>query len=90
MPNEWAHMIELYGLFVECKWDPQKAKEFAWFYGLKFNKNDAAFYYFVKRSTKGLQAVVKIKESLGNWKDVYFFILETQVRGCFGSGSKFS
>ena len=64
------------------------AVEFAWFYSIKANKNDEGFYYFAKRPTKRLQAVTKIKESLGNWKDPYFYIPETQVKGTFSRARK--
>ena len=37
---------------------------------------------------KGLEAVTKIRESLGNWKDSYFFTLEVYVWGNFGALSK--
>ena len=47
------------------------------------------FFYFGKRVAKGVQTVTKIKESLGNWKDAFFFTLEVGVRGPFGSPSKF-
>ena len=62
-------------------------EEFSWFYTLKANKGDQGFYYFVKRVAKGLQAVTKIRESLGNWKDNYFFTPEVHVRGNFGFGA---
>ena len=76
-PNGWAHMIGLFGLFVERGIGPPTTTEFTWFYSIKSNKNDEGFYYFAKRVTKRLQAVAKIKESLGNWKEAYFYILET-------------
>ena len=47
---------------------PPTVAEFAWFYSVKGNKNDEGFYYFTKRALKGLQAITKIKESLGPWK----------------------
>ena len=62
-------MIGLYMLFVERKMSPSTPEEFYWFYILKANKGDHGFYYFAKKAVKGLQAVTKIKESLGNWKD---------------------
>ena len=46
--------------------------EFSWFYSLKANKGDQGFYYFEKTAAKGLRAVTKIRESLGNWKDYFF------------------
>ena len=67
---------------------PSTPKEFSWFYTLKANKGDMGFYYFAKWVVKGLQAITKIKESLGNWKDTFFFTLEVGVRGCFCSPSK--
>ena len=45
---------------------PLTLEEFSWFYTLNANKGDLGFYYFVKMATKGVQAVTKIKESLGN------------------------
>ena len=68
---------------------PLTPKEFLWFYNLKANKGDMGFYYFTKRVAKGLQAVTKVKESLGNWKDAFFLTLEVSIRGCFGSLSKY-
>ena len=59
-PNEWAHMIGLFVLFAEHRMGLPTAAEFAWFYFVKSNKNDEGFYYFAKRPTKGLQAIVKI------------------------------
>ena len=52
------------------------------------SKGDLEFYYFVKRTSKEIQVVTKIKESLGNWKNAYFFMLEASVRGCFTEPSK--
>ena len=82
-PNKWAHMIMLFGLFMERNMGPPTPKEFSWFYTLKANKSDQGFYYFAKRAAKGLQAFTKIRESLGNWKDNYFFTLEVYVWGSF-------
>ena len=59
-------MIGLFSLFVECNMGPPTLEEFSWFYTLKANKGDRGFYYFVKRAARGLQAVTKIRESLGN------------------------
>ena len=59
-------MIELYVLFVERKMNPPSLEKFSLFYTLKANKGDQEFDYFMKRATKGLQAVTKIKESLSN------------------------
>ena len=86
--NGWAQMIGLSGLFTECGMGPPTAEEFAWFYSVKSNKNDEGFYFFVKRPTKGLQAIVKIKDNLGPWKESYFFTSEVQVRGTFGKACK--
>ena len=71
-PNGWAHMIGLFGLFEEYGMGPPAAVEFVWFYSIKGDKNDEGFYYFTKRPVKGLQAITKIKESLGPWKRSYF------------------
>ena len=81
-------MIRLFGLFAEQGMGPPAAKEFAWFYSVKSNKNDEGFYYFAKRPTKGLQAVVKIRDNLGIWKESYFYTPEVQVRGTFGKARK--
>ena len=75
-PNGWAHMIRLFGLFAERGMASSTAVEFTWFYSIKANKNDEGFYYFAKRPTKGLRAITKIKESLGNWKEPYFYTPE--------------
>ena len=45
---------------------PPTLEEFSWFYTLKSNKADLGFFYFAKRAVKGIQAVTKIKDSLGN------------------------
>ena len=66
-------MIGLYVLFVERKMAPPTPEEFSWFYILKANKGDMRFYYFAKWAAKGLYAITKIKESLSNWKDAFFF-----------------
>ena len=68
---------------------PPTPKEFSWFYTLKANKGDQWFYYFAKLAANGLQAVTKIKESLGNKKDAFFFTPEVGVRGRFGAPSKY-
>ena len=83
-PNGWAHMIGLFGFFVGWKMGLPTIVEFIWFYSIKANKNDEGFYYFAKRPTKGLQTVTKINESLGNWKEPYFYTPETKVKGTFG------
>ena len=82
-------MIGLYILFTERKIAPPTLEEFSWFYTLKANKGNMGFYYFAKRVAKGLQAVTKIKESLGNWKDAFSFMLEVSVQGRFVSPSKY-
>ena len=68
--------------------DPPSLKEFFQFYTLKSSKGNLGFYYFAKQATKDVQIVTKIKERLGNWKDAYFFTLETSVRGCFSEPRK--
>ena len=40
MPNRWAHIIGLFGLFTEHGMGLPTAVEFAWFYSVKNNKND--------------------------------------------------
>ena len=87
-PNGWAHMIGLFGLFAEHRMGPPTADEFAWFYSMKSNKNDKGFYYFAKMPTKGLQAIMKIRDNLGTWKESYFYTLEVQVRGTFDKARK--
>ena len=84
MPNEWAHMIGLFGLFAEHGMGPPTADEFARFYSVNSNKNNEGFYYFAKRPAKGLQAIMKIRDNLGSWKESYFYTSEVQVRGTFG------
>ena len=58
-------MIGLFGLFADYRMGPPTAMEFTWFYSIKGNKNDEGLYYFAERPLKGLQAITKIKESLG-------------------------
>ena len=87
-PNRYAHMIGLFGLFMEHGIGPPTTEEFAWFYSVKSNKNEEGFYYFAKRSVKGLQAILKIKDNLGPRKESYFFTPEVQVRGTFGRARK--
>ena len=87
-PNRWAQMIGLFGMFGEHGIGLSTAMKFAWLYSVKGNKNDEGFYYFAKRPSKGLQAITKIKESLGPWKESYFFTPEVQVRGTFGRARK--
>ena len=81
-------MIRLFGLFVEQGLGPPTADEFARFYSVKSNKNDEGFYYFSKRPAKGLQAVVKIRDNMGAWKESYFYTPEVQVRGTFSRPHK--
>ena len=69
-------MIRLFGLFKEHEIGLPTAEKFAWFYSVKSNKNDEGFYYFTKRPAKGLQAIVKIRDNLGSWKESYFYTLE--------------
>ena len=87
-PNGWAHMIGLFVLFVERKMNPPTPAEFSWFYTLKSSKGNLGFYYVAKRVSKEIQAITKIKESLGNWKYSYFFTPEARVRGHFAEPSK--
>ena len=82
-------MIELFSLFIERNMGPLTPEEFSWFYTLKADKGQQGFYYFTKRASKGLQAITKIRESLGNWKDNYFFTLEVYVRCSFNAPSKY-
>ena len=83
-------MIGLFVLFVERKMVPPTPEEFLWFYTLKANKSNLGFFfYFAKKMAKGVQVVTKIKESLGNWKDDFFFTPKVWVRGHFGFLSKF-
>ena len=72
-------MIGLFGLFTEHGMGPPTAEEFTWFYSVKSNRNDEGFYYFTKRPAKGLQAIVKIRDNLGTWKESYFYTPEVQV-----------
>ena len=59
------HMIGLFGLFAEHGMGLPITTEFAWFYCIIGNKNDEGFYYFTKRLTKVLEAIIKIKDNLG-------------------------
>ena len=81
-------MIGLFGLFAQHGIGSPTTDQFAWFYSVKSNKNDEGFYYFAKRLTKGLQAIVKIRGNLGTWKESYFYTPEVQVRGTFGKACK--
>ena len=38
--------------------------------------NDGGFYYFTTRPAKGLHAIIKIKDNLGPWKELYFYTPE--------------
>ena len=87
-PNGWAHMIGLFGLFLECRMAPPTTVEFVWFYSIKSNKNDKCFYYFAKRLSKGLKVIAKIKDSLGLWKEAYFYIPKVQVKGTYDRARK--
>ena len=82
-------MIGLFILFFEQKMDPLTPEEFSWFYTLNSCQGDLGFYYFSKRVSKDIWAIIKIKESLGTWKDAYFFTPEANVRGSFTKPSKF-
>ena len=88
-PNGWAHMIGLFALFVEWKMELPIPKEFSWFYTLKSCQSDLGFYYFSKWMSKDIRAIIKIRESLGTWKDAYFYKPEANVRGRFTDPSKF-
>ena len=81
-------MIGLFAFFVERKIDPPTSAEFFWFYTLKSSKSDLGFYYFSRWACNEIQAVIKIKESLGNWKGAYFFMPEASIRGLFAEPSK--
>ena len=76
-------MIGFFGLFLEHRMSLPTAAEFAWFYSVKSNKNDKGFNYFANRPVKGLQAIVKIRDNLGPWKESYFYTPEVQVKGTF-------
>ena len=69
---------------------PPTPEEFSWLYTLKSNKGYLGFFYFAKQAVKKVQAITKIKESLGNWKDAFFFTPEVGIRGRFGFPSKLS
>ena len=82
-------MIGHFVLFVERKIDPSTLEEFSWFYTLKSCQADFGFYYFSKHASKDIWAIVKIKDSLGTWKDAYFYTCEENVKGSFAELSKF-
>ena len=88
-PNGWAQMIGIFVLFAEQKMELPTPKEFSWFYTLKSCQSNFRFYYFSKRTSKDIQAVIRIKDSLGTWKDTYFYTYEENVRGSFAESSKF-
>ena len=69
--------------------NPSTPKEFSWFYTFKSCQGDFRFYYFSKRASKDIKAVIRIRDSLGTWKDAYFYMLEASVRGSFAELSKF-
>ena len=83
-PNGWAHMIELFVLFVERRMGPPTTAEFTWYYSVKSNKNDEGFYYFAKRPSKGLHAIAKIRDSVGPWKEAYFLYPRDSGQGHLG------
>ena len=87
-PNGWAQMIGLFVLFAERKMEPPTPEEFSWFYTLKSCQGDFRFYYFSKRVSKDIRAIIKIANSLGTWKDAYFYMYEESVRGSFVEPSK--
>ena len=82
-------MIGLFILFVERKMDPPTLEEFSWFCTLKSCQVDFGFYYFSKHALKDIWAIVTIKDSLGTWKDAYFYTSEDSIRGSFAEPSKF-
>ena len=88
-PNGWAHMIGFFAFFVERKMEPPTPEEFPWFYNLKSCQSNLGFYYFSKRVSKNIQVVIKIRESLGTWKDAYFYTPEANIKGSFVEPSKF-
>ena len=69
--------------------DPLTSEEFSWFYTLKSCQGYLGFYYSSKRASKDIRAIIKIKESLGTWKDNYFFMPKASIRGSFIEPSKF-
>ena len=82
-------MIGLFVLFVEQKMDAHTLEEFSWFYTLKSCQGNFGFYYFSKRASKDIRAVIRINDSLGTWKDAYFYTFDASVRGSFVEPSKF-
>ena len=69
--------------------DPPTPEEISWFYTLKSCQGDLGFYYFFKRASKDIWAVIRIKDSNGTWKDTYFYTLEANIKGTFTKPSKF-
>ena len=78
-------MIGLFVLFAEQKMEPSTPEEFSWL----SCQGDFGFYYFSKRAWKDIRVVIRIKDSLGTWKDAYFYTYEDNVRGSFAEPSKF-
>ena len=69
--------------------DPPTPEEFSWVYTLKSCQSNLGFYYFSKRASKDIWAVIKVRKSLGIWKDAYFYKPKANVRGSFTEPSKF-
>ena len=88
-PNEWAQMIGLFVFFFERKMDPPTPEGFSWFYTLKSCQEDFGFYYLSTCASKDIQAIVRIKDNLGTWKDAYFYTYEDSIRDSFAEPSKF-
>ena len=82
-------MIGLFALFVKRKMDCPTLEKYSWFYTLKFYQSNLGFYYFSKRASKDIWVVIKIRESLGTWKDAYLYKPEASVRGRFAKPCKF-
>ena len=69
--------------------DPPTLEGFSWFYTLKSCQADFGFYYFYKRASKDIWAIFRIKDSLGTWKEAYFYTYEENIKGSFVEPSKF-
>ena len=82
-PNGWAQMIGFFDLFAEQKMKPPTLEEFSWFNTLKSCQSNFGFYYFSKQASKDVRAVTRITDSLGTWKDAYFYTYEESVKGSF-------
>ena len=82
-------MIGLFVLFTKQQMEPPNLEEFSWFYTLKPCQGNFGFYYFSKQVSKGLWAVVGIKDGPGTWKDAYFYTYDESIRGSFAEPSKF-